>query len=334
MKPLLSIVIPVYNAERFLAETLQSVQNQTFKDFECVIVNDGSTDNSQWIIEQFCKEDKRFKSFTIPNSGCADIPIRKGVNIACSDIIVILGHDDILASKMLEKGYIRMQETNSDIIIGQFIGSMYELEGEMYRLPLADFDKSQILSGKEACALTIGGWQISTNGALIRKCLFENVPVGNLMNSDELTSRYVLYNADTVAFSDGVYRYRQYEASISRKVSVKLFDRVLIDRKLCEFCGGGYTIESNVSRKQRNAQFFNLIYLQDMFVSNKWSREEKTKITSMIKVGYDSLNKDLLRRELTLPLRMAFLTSYPLFIIVAPLYARLKRMRGHNYIFK
>ncbi len=256
MKPLLSIVIPVYNAERFLAETLQSVQNQTFKDFECVIVNDGSTDNSQWIIEQFCKEDKRFKSFTIPNSGCADIPIRKGVNIACSDIIVILGHDDILASKMLEKGYIRMQETNSDIIIGQFIGSMYELEGEMYRLPLADFDKSQILSGKEACALTIGGWQISTNGALIRKCLFENVPVGNLMNSDELTSRYVLYNADTVAFSDGVYRYRQYEASISRKVSVKLFDRVLIDRKLCEFCGGGGTLLNQMFQESNEMHNF------------------------------------------------------------------------------
>ena len=72
--PKISIVIPVYNAEKFLVETLNSVKNQTFTDFECVIVNDGSTDKSLEIIENYIKNDSRFRVFTVPNNGCANIP--------------------------------------------------------------------------------------------------------------------------------------------------------------------------------------------------------------------------------------------------------------------
>lgn len=69
--PEFSIIVPIYNSERFLAETLRSFQNQTLKNFEVVMVNDGSTDSSASIAELFCLEDARFRLFSTPNRGIA-----------------------------------------------------------------------------------------------------------------------------------------------------------------------------------------------------------------------------------------------------------------------
>ena len=66
---LVSIVIPVYNCETKLKRCLQSVQKQTYKDIEVLIVNDGSTDNSLQVCEEFCKQDVRFHVFNQKNHG-------------------------------------------------------------------------------------------------------------------------------------------------------------------------------------------------------------------------------------------------------------------------
>jgi glycosyltransferase involved in cell wall biosynthesis len=68
-KPLVSIIIPAFNAERNIQETLESVLHQTFSGWECIIVNDGSTDNSRETIGTFINDDPRFKLIDIPNSG-------------------------------------------------------------------------------------------------------------------------------------------------------------------------------------------------------------------------------------------------------------------------
>ena len=69
MKGTVSIVIPVYNAERFLDACLKSVEEQTYPHYEAIIVNDGSTDGSREIAESFCRRDPRFKLFDKENGG-------------------------------------------------------------------------------------------------------------------------------------------------------------------------------------------------------------------------------------------------------------------------
>ena len=61
--PLISVVIPAYNAELFLDETLESVLSQTYENWECIIVNDGSTDNTEEIAKKWCEKDARFRYF-------------------------------------------------------------------------------------------------------------------------------------------------------------------------------------------------------------------------------------------------------------------------------
>ena len=66
---LISVVIPAYNTESFLDETLESVLSQTYENWECIIVNDGSTDNTESIAKKWCEKDARFRYFYKENSG-------------------------------------------------------------------------------------------------------------------------------------------------------------------------------------------------------------------------------------------------------------------------
>lgn len=89
---MISIVIPLYNKEEYIEKTLNSIRKQSFKDFECIVVNDGSTDKSVSIVETFL-EDSRFKLYSIPNSGvsCAR---NFGVLKATNDYVSFLDADD------------------------------------------------------------------------------------------------------------------------------------------------------------------------------------------------------------------------------------------------
>ena len=99
--PLISIIIPVYNSEKYLAATLSSVQNQTLQDFEVICVNDGSTDNSLNILENFTKKDNRFKIFTQENAG-GSASRNKGLELSKGKYIAFLDNDDIYHPQYLE----------------------------------------------------------------------------------------------------------------------------------------------------------------------------------------------------------------------------------------
>ena len=332
----ISIVIPVYNAEKFVKETLDSVTNQTFTDFECVIVNDGSKDNSLDIINDFVLTDCRFKCFTIDNSGCADIPIKHGVKNSVGDFIMVIGHDDSLDSSCLERMYIKQLETNADIVILTLVGCLNELEGELYRLPILNLDVNKTYSGIEACGMTIGGWKFTCNGMLVKKSLYDGIPVGAYMNSDELSSRYLLYKAETVSFSNATYYYRNHLNSISRAVSVRIFEKLIVDSQLNDFVDLRYSENSGVAKQMRITRFFNLIYLQADFVNNIncFSKLQRVAVNEIIKKSYKTQNFLKLTEELPRQFKFLFLKSYQMFRINAIIYVFVKSLKGRTYILK
>lgn len=112
---MLSIIIPVYNVENYLHECLNSVVNQTYRDIEIIIVNDGSTDNSKVIIEDFRKKDNRIIFIDQDNQGLAAAR-NAGVEIASGEYIAFLDSDDWINVKMYEKMISRMQEEKADIV--------------------------------------------------------------------------------------------------------------------------------------------------------------------------------------------------------------------------
>jgi len=334
--PKISIVIPVYNAQKFLVETLDSVKNQTFTDFECVIVNDGSTDKSLEIIESYIKNDSRFRVFTVPNNGCANIPRNIAIRKSVGDFIFNLDADDLIESDTLEKIITRQNETNADIILIRMIGCVNDLEGELWRLPLSNFDMKSELSGVEACDLTIGSWQIPCNGMFARLSLFEGVPEGPYFISDEIASRHLLFKANKVAFGETKYLYRNNNDSITRAISPKIFDRLMTDELLDIFISGHFDINSNTCIRLRNTRLFNMIYLQyDYFkYKNQFIEEKQKEITNNFRKVYNTQNLVQLRKELPLVLRFMFATNYQIFKICSFLYVSFKDRNGRKYLMK
>lgn len=114
--PAVSIIIPVYNVERFLGECLDSVLAQTFGDFEAVCVNDGSTDRSTQILEAYAAVDSRIRIITQENGGLSAAR-NTGLAHALGKYVAFLDSDDLLTPDMLEKTVSKADETQADIVI-------------------------------------------------------------------------------------------------------------------------------------------------------------------------------------------------------------------------
>ena len=113
--PKISVVIPVYNAEKYLRECLDSVVNQTLKDIEIICVNDGSTDNSLSILEEYATQDNRIKIINKENGG-VHTARNIGMERACGNYTIFLDADDFFDLRMFEKLYNKAIETDCDIV--------------------------------------------------------------------------------------------------------------------------------------------------------------------------------------------------------------------------
>ena len=123
-----SVIIPVYNVESYLQASLDSVLNQTFEDWEAICVNDGSTDNSAAILEEYGQKDSRFKIINLPNGGLSAAR-NTGVKAAAGDYVLFLDSDDWLESNALER--VSESLTNEDMLC--FSGRrFFEKEGRYH----------------------------------------------------------------------------------------------------------------------------------------------------------------------------------------------------------
>ena len=112
----LSIIIPVYNMEKYLEQCMESILNQTYKGYEIILVNDGSTDSSSKIIEKYEKEYKEIKAIYKENGGLSDAR-NVGINNVSGDYILFVESDDFLNDKnALRKIMDRLKITNAEVL--------------------------------------------------------------------------------------------------------------------------------------------------------------------------------------------------------------------------
>ena len=112
-----SIIVPAYNCEKFLSECLESIRNQSYKDIEVIIIDDGSTDCTPTILDEIADVDLRFKVIHQANSGTGEARNR-GIEEAKGDYILFVDSDDILVGDCLERVYNTIDKYNSpDLIV-------------------------------------------------------------------------------------------------------------------------------------------------------------------------------------------------------------------------
>ena len=113
MKPKISVIIPVYNTEAYIEETLQSVMDQTLTDIEIIIINDGSTDSSLEIIEKMASTDKRIQVYSQPNQG-QSVARNAGIEKATGEYIHFMDSDDLLMPEAYEECFSKCKSSQLD----------------------------------------------------------------------------------------------------------------------------------------------------------------------------------------------------------------------------
>ncbi len=141
--PKISIIMPIYNSENYIKESLNSLINQTFKNFELICINDGSTDNTLNILKEYEKNDERIEIINQDNMG-AGIARNVGMKKAKGDYLIFLDSDDIFEQKMLEELFITIITNNVDIVICNSINFNSEnfLFEKNYIIPNEKINKS------------------------------------------------------------------------------------------------------------------------------------------------------------------------------------------------
>lgn len=143
-KGLVSIIIPVYNVEKYLNDCLNSILLQTYKNYEVIIINDGSTDNSLNIANQYCHVNNKFKVYTKENSGLGDSR-NFGLKYAKGEYVLFIDSDDSINLNYIEDCYNAAKQNDADIVFASLYFDFLQKPSKNYLIePVTKFDKLPI----------------------------------------------------------------------------------------------------------------------------------------------------------------------------------------------
>lgn len=221
MNELISIVVPVYNVEKYIEKCLQSIINQTYKNIEIIVVNDGTKDNSLELAKKVQKKDKRITIISQPNAGLSAAR-NTGIAHAKGKYINFIDSDDYIEPTMIEELYNLVIKEKAEISICDFIEESEDgivLKEKISKNEIQIYDS--VTGIKELLLqenITNHAWN-----KLYKKELFNNVqyPVGQLM--EDISTTYKLFsNSNKIVYSDKkLYHYIQRGTSILGNVNPK-----------------------------------------------------------------------------------------------------------------
>lgn len=273
--PFFSVVVPCYNSEKYIEEAINSIRNQSFTDWEIVIVDDKSTDNSFQIISKLADRDNRIQIYQMPvNSGMACIPRSYAIKNSKGKYITYLDSDDTLEKDYLYKIYKSIVNSKADCIVN------------IPNNGLRDISPNSILPGRSCLKFTLNGWEIATGLTYTRDLYIHAVSQipKNLYgaHTDELITRLSILNAEKVSFSNAKYIYNKNPMSVTQKVSLNKFNMIDVSLYLKHIVYERYESMS-AERELINLQLFNEVVLLCKYLSRN-KKEFKTQ-------NYKLLNK-------------------------------------------
>lgn len=235
MRNLISVIIPVYNVEKYLKKCVKSICRQTYSDLEIILVNDGSTDESALICERLKEEDKRICVIHKENEGAAGAR-NTGLEAAKGTYIIFVDADDFVDEKYLESMYMAVDEEDIEAVVCSYQKLQDGKKQEEVILV------NQKIEGKSVIPYFFDekseAWDVPWN-KLYKKSLFETIkyPLGRL-NEDEATIYRVLYEAKAIKIIDAcLYYYVIRNGSASKREDRrKLKDEMLNYQERRQFC--------------------------------------------------------------------------------------------------
>ncbi|WP_272676975.1 glycosyltransferase family 2 protein [Providencia huaxiensis] len=223
-KPLISVIIPVYNVEKYIEKSITSVKEQIYHNFEAIIINDGSTDNSILIAQKIIENDNRFVILNKENGGLSSAR-NLGINTSIGEFITFLDSDDYLEPSFL---YDMVKHINDGVdIISCNINNVLE-NGEIISHFISPFQglylsKDIFDSAIESTKISCVAW-----GKLYRRTLFikNNLLYKEGILYEDFPITYILfYHSIKIYFvKEALINYVQRDLSITKKFNPKVID--------------------------------------------------------------------------------------------------------------
>lgn len=287
--PKVSVIIPVYNVEKYLEKCIESVRNQSFRDIEIIVVNDGSIDGSRKLLDKF--SDERMVIIDKENGGLSSAR-NAGIEVARGEYLAFVDSDDWIDCEYIEKMYRVCKEKNCDIVQCSYLDVLDDLD---------DFSKEtldntpMVYSGKEfSYAMhTLLSWRCNLAwNKLYRKELFSDIrfPLGKI-HEDEFTTYKVIWKAEKIGtISDKLYYYRHRNGSImQRPYSKRRLDASEAYFERAAFYESNGEEELACLTKQRH---FDWVLSQKKLLTLV-DEEEKAEIISCLESIEEKLKKEL-----------------------------------------
>lgn len=229
-KPLISIIIPVYGVEKYIAQCLESVINQTYKNLEIIVVNDGTKDKSAEIAKEYATKDSRIKVYDFQNGGLS-VARNRGLEIATGDYISYIDSDDWLDTKMYETLLETAMKNEADMVKCGIIETNGAAEEKITFSDVKIINNEQHKAFKNYFKGIL--WTLVWNG-LYKKELAKKVKFpDNVVHEDNYSSGMFLYLAKKViAMPSCLNYYRVNDAGISKGGVKRPLDKILAISKL------------------------------------------------------------------------------------------------------
>lgn len=322
---MISIIVPVYNLEKYVCQTLDSILNQTYLDIEVIVVDDGSTDNTRKIIDKYAKKDRRVKILHKKNEGVTKARL-DGVKHAKGEWIGFVDGDDIIDSQMYEKLLTNAEKYHADISHCGY--QMHFFDGRVnyfyntgkYIIQDTEEGIKALLSGK---FIEPGLWNKVYQRRLFNK--IENKMDLSIKNNEDLLMNYYLFsNSSRAVYEDFCpyhYMIRQESASRGKLNYNKIFDPIKVRKIIYENTTGEI-------KKQAKKNYISCCInsYNSILGTNNWKIERK-KIRKMICDEHNLFK--ILQWKKKIAAYLIWIAPY-LYVGVQKLYVRYFRTNKYN----
>lgn len=232
--PVISIIVPVYKVEKYLAKCVESILAQTFADFELILVDDGSPDSCGKLCDEYALKDSRIKVIHKENGGLSDAR-NAGIQVAKGEYLGFVDSDDYIAPDMYELLYRLILENNAQIAVCD--AAVVEEDAEA---SYTDSEKIYVLEHEDALREMISKRLFAVNAwnKLYKKELFSNTFYPKGMLYEDLATMYKLIdNTERIVYIPAKkYAYVQRQGSIMNQTGYKVReDKVVIVREMIEY---------------------------------------------------------------------------------------------------
>jgi glycosyltransferase involved in cell wall biosynthesis len=293
----ISVVIPIYNSEKYIEQCLDSIINQTLEDIEIICVNDGSTDNSSNILNKYMKDDSRVIVINSDHKGAGSAR-NVGLNCSHGKYISFIDSDDWIDEETYENLYLTIESKNADIIMFKMLNydekTNKYCKTEYYNLtPLNEFSNGEVFNYQnieEILKIAVSPCNKIYKNSFLKE-ISVKFPEGLIFEDNPFFFETFLNAKRVVFYDEYLYYRRRREDSIMNSINEKHFDIIPISNKILDI------FKDNNLYETYKSSLLNKKITLIRTVYDNLDDKHKHEFFNMMKKDFSIINEDYLLKE-------------------------------------